>query len=61
MYEEDAPEDPDTWTLPKMKKLSFLKEYDAAKIIFVNYQYKYSYNHILTKLISLVPVMPPTL
>jgi hypothetical protein len=37
MYEEDAPTDPETWTLPKMKKLSFLKEYDAAKIIFVNY------------------------
>jgi len=42
----------------KMKKLSFNKKFGEAKVIFVQYQYENSYNHLLQKLLSLVQVMP---
>ena len=57
-YIEFAPTEPEIMSLKKMRKLSFHKKFDDAKVIFVHYQYEYSYNHLLQKLLSLVPVMP---
>ena len=42
----------------KLKKTSLHKKYDGAKVIFLNYQYESSYNHIISKFISLIQVMP---
>lgn len=64
-YIDDAPtlgtDDPELWNLKKMKTLRFEKDFRDQSVLFVHYQYEGDYNHILTKLVSLVPVMPATL
>lgn len=40
-----------------MRKLSFRNQFEEAKAIFINFQYEFSYNHILNKLISLVSII----
>lgn len=44
-----------------MRKLDFGPTYDNAQVMLMNYQYEYSYNHVLTKLIALIPLVPTTL
>ena len=47
--------------MKKMKTLRFAKDFHDASVLFANYQYEDDYNHILTKLVSLVPVLPASL
>jgi hypothetical protein len=46
-----------------MRKASseFMKNFGDSKALFVNYQYEEGYNHFLTKLISMISVMPENL
>lgn len=55
---ELAPVEPENLPPKKVAKLAFCKTFESARVIFLNYQYEYSYTHILTKLLSLVPVLP---
>lgn len=57
MYNEYCPTDPEVISIKKIRKLQFTRQFERARIIMVNWQYDYSYNHILNKLCSLCSVI----
>ena len=64
MYVELAPTEVDLYAnLPKLRKAcsEFSKNFGESKALFVNYQYEDGYNHLLSKLISLIMVLPDNL
>lgn len=58
---ELAPTEPELLTGPKLRKCTFNKKFEGAQVLFVNYQYEQNYHHILTKLVSLISILPPAL
>lgn len=57
MYVEYCPTDPEVVSLKKIRKLQFTKQFEKAKILFVNWHFEFSYNHILNKLCCLSAVI----
>lgn len=61
MYQDFTPQDAEIISIKRLKKLDFKKQFEDAQVLFINYQYENSYNHILTKLLSLAAIMPTML
>ena len=59
-YNQEPFTEPELLPANKIRKHPRLKawNFEDAKIIFVNFQFENSYNHIMTKLISLVAEIP---
>lgn len=60
LYNDYAPEFPDIISAKKMRKLQFTRQFAEARVLFVNFQYDHSYDHVLTKLMSLYQQVPAT-
>ena len=59
-YIELASLKPDFYKVSKMKKLHFATKFEDAQAILVNFQYENDHDHILKKLIGLIPVIKPS-
>lgn len=59
-YIELASRKPDFFKVSKMKKLHFATKFEDAQAIMVNFQYETDHDHILKKLIGLIPVIKPS-
>lgn len=61
MYNEYCPADPEVVSLKRIRKLQFSKQFEKARVLLVNWQHDFNYNHILNKLCGLCAVVPPNL
>ena len=64
-YIDEAPipgtDAPELWNIKKMKSLRFAKDFSDVSVMCVHYHFEDDYNHILLKLVGLVPVLPASI